>query len=82
MTIDEAETKLRELNWCCTPAHPYSTFKMYQAGPRANTESYGPFPEGWVDQVWGTGDTFIEAIEAGLKKLEAHHEHSQRSNAR
>lgn len=73
MTREQAEQKLKELGWCCSPAHPHSTFKMYQAGPRMNTESYGPFPDGWVVQQWGWGDTFIEAVENGVKKWEDRH---------
>lgn len=73
MTHEEALAKLKELNWCCSAAHPYSTFKMYQAGPRGDTESYGPFPDGWVDEIWGQGDTFWEAIENGLARWERSH---------
>lgn len=73
MTRDEAIEKLRELNWCCSPQHPYSAFKAYISGPRANTESYGPFPDGWVASEWGHGDTFVEAVEDGIKKWEERH---------
>lgn len=72
LTHDDAIVKLRELGWCCTAAHPYSAFKHYQAGIRdTETEAYGPFPGGRVKVVYGTGDTFLEAVERALAKLEA-----------
>lgn len=67
MTYEQAVETLRERGWCCSPQHPYSAFKSYLCGPRLATESYGPFPDGFVNKIFGQGDTFVEAVEQALQ---------------
>lgn len=72
MTHDQAIGTLRRHGWCYQHQHPYSgPFDWIIVGERMDSESYGPFPEGFVIQEWGHGDSLVEAVEDAVKKFKA-----------
>lgn len=68
MTPDEAIEELRKRGWCYMHTHPYAgAFDQILVGPRFHSEAYGPFPQGWVIEAWGSGDTLVDAVRDALR---------------
>lgn len=71
MNEEQIIAKLKELGWCYQPeGNPFTDDTRVMVGPRLNSESYGPFPNGFVTQVMGKGDSLQEALERGLRRYE------------